>query len=279
MVQFTGNYDDLSIWLKQEYKDALASRVGYEATLNEQDRQYESKPRVAKKTFPWLGASNLEVPLGATHVDTVESRMEAVYFGTSPLVSIRPKGTDKWQPHSEALQDYMEEVSLPASRYRDEKAAVLLTTAKLGTGFQLLLYDRILKQTRTSEGRIMKHVVHEGPRYQAIHPKHLIFPADARDIELARWIAIREYKTWNALIAEATASGYDMAVLEQVRNHGYSQQPDLRRERRMGISASGTTRVWEVIRTYAYYQSEEMEFPEDIWVRWSYPSGIILEAI
>ena len=272
-VNFGGNLDALSVWLRSEYRDAIAARRSYEYMLDEWDRQYEMQPRVAVKSFPWPNASNLETPVGATHTDTIVSRLETAYFSTQPYVVVRAL-QGKYVENAQALQDYMNQVSLPNSGYRREKAIDLLAMTKLGTSFQWLTYEYKTKHVRRADNSMKQVVVHEGPLQRFVHPRHLIAPPDARDIENARWLTVRNYKTWGEL-----TSTYSPATLTDLEGLWTNNNIDYKRERRQGIRRVGQLHTWEVPTTYCLYQEEPYGPLLDLWVDWHYPSGKIIRAI
>lgn len=278
MVEFQGDRSKLSSWLKREYSDAVASRRTYERQLDEWDRQYEQIPRISHKTFPWDGASNLETPVGATHVDTVVSRLESAYFATLPWVIVRSLAP-RYVEHAQALQDFMNQVTLPNSGYRQEKAVDLLSTVKLGTSFQWLSYEIKSKRIRNSDGSPRDIVMHDGPVQRFVHPRHLIFPQEARDIQNARWITIRNYETWGQVQYNGHRGYYDSEAVANLGGRGSTNIEDVRRLARQGIGVAGAPLAWQNNKTYCLYQEEPDSPPEDIWVDWNWPTGEILKAI
>lgn len=279
LYPFKGDYAKLSAWIKREYSDAIIARRRYVDMLDEWDRQYEARPRVASKTFPWAGASNLEVPVGATHTDTVVSRLESAYFATLPWVIVRDQ-SQRFSDHASALADYMNAVSLPNSRYRDEKAIDLLTTAKLGTSFQWLTYVTDSKRVMSEQGNLIDVNMHEGPLQCSVHPRDLIAPPDARNIQRSRWITVRSYKTWGELIHGKNRGIYIPEVIDGLDGRGFTYMRDheLQRERRQGVTRSSNIRQWEMPTMYALYQESPKDEPVDIWVTFHYPSGEIASA-
>ncbi len=270
-------YMRLSRWLKNEYEDAKASRIPYLKLLDTWDRIYEQRPKVAIKTFPWIGASNLEPPLAATHVDSIVSREESEYFGTQPWVTVTSQ-VARWENHAKALQDYMNEVSLVNSGYRDEKALDMLISTKLGTSFQWLVFDSKSKWIRDSRGKKIEVVTHLGPRQCAVHPRDLILPTDARDIQNARWVTIRSVKTWGEIVANVRPYGYNRDAVESIRNRGENRPVDTNRQIRHGVRNTGKVMSWDILTTYCRYQENDYGNQYDIWVDWHADTGTILQA-
>jgi hypothetical protein len=281
---FRGDREALRGWCLREYNDAVVSRRGYVSQLDEYDRQYEGKPLVARKTFPWDDASNLEVPVAGTHTDTVVARLEDAYFTTMPAVIVRPQSAP-WEEHADALQDYLNLISLPQARFRREKTIDLLQTAKLGTSFLWLGYHSESKivRRRGGNGRLVKRsqVIHEGPLYRAMHPRHVIFPPETRDVQDARWIAVRSYLTWGQLLHNQQSGMYDRGAVYNIEAKGTNvvTREEQRRERRQGVTRTGTIQQWEIVDLYAHYHDGDSTDIEDVWVTFHYPSGEILRAI
>ena len=48
-------------------------------------KMYEAVPNEPVREFPWHGASNLIVPIGAIHSDTLLARIMAALFKTRPI--------------------------------------------------------------------------------------------------------------------------------------------------------------------------------------------------
>lgn len=278
VLRYEGDYDDLSLYLRREIRDSIASRRGYDKMLDESDRQYEGRPRVAVKTFPWTGASNLEVPVGATHVDTVVSRLESSYFATLPWVIVRATNAN-YVLHAQALEDYMNQISLPHSGYRQEKAVDLLAMTKLGTSFQYLTYALDTKRVKNERG-FTSIIMHDGPKQVFIHPKHLLVPPDARDVQNARWVGIRSYSTWGEMIYYRNKGLFDSSAIEDVRSKGITIiEEDQAREATQGIRRAPGPRVWQNLKLHCLYQADDDSEPIDLCVDMHYPSGVIYRAI
>src|SRR5262245_9917953 len=140
MDSFRGDIDQLKQWAQREYEDAIASRWEYDNYLDECIRQYEMVPKTPEKQIPWPGASNLEVGEAASHCDTVYSRIEEAWFQTTPWCKVQFYDTI-FKNSAGALEDFLNEITLPNANYRLEVPQVILGMSKLGTAFQWCAFD------------------------------------------------------------------------------------------------------------------------------------------
>ena len=81
---------DLARMAVTDFNAAIADRSTWEDRLAEDERQYFGI--LPEKTFPWLGCSNLHVPITMTGVETLKPRLIESVLGEDPPVLL--KGTD-----------------------------------------------------------------------------------------------------------------------------------------------------------------------------------------
>lgn len=71
-----------------DYHAALSDRAEWESRLAVWDEQYYGK--LPEKSFPWVGASNLNVPLTMLGVETLKPRLVESIFGEDPPILVIP---------------------------------------------------------------------------------------------------------------------------------------------------------------------------------------------
>lgn len=275
--RFRGNSETLMHWAQREYEDAIASRYGYDMLLKEWSRQYEAIPLVARRESPWQDASNLEVPEGASHTDTVFSRIEEAWFATNPWAKVNyyhPQLKDG----SFALQEFINQVTLPKANYRTETPHGLLGMTKLGTSFQWCSFQNETYRYMRN-GKIIIQPVHIGPMHKYVSPRQVIVPPDARDNQRSRWIAIRSYFTWGELEHQRNLGAFDDT--DKIAHSGRVINTDANREgeRESGISRSGSLLQWEIVHMFARYYNPVSKDLEEIWIVFDYPSYTLLSAM
>ena len=141
---------DFRIQLKAKDKDSLGSRLlaeiqagmGAKTGLDERIKrwvdQYEGV--TGPKDDPWVGCSNLHVPLTAWQVDTVSSNLYSTVFTTDPVIRCEPVegGDDDDARDLEAWLQYLQgRVGLKGGRGKE----LSLATSKAGTAIGKLTHE------------------------------------------------------------------------------------------------------------------------------------------
>jgi len=78
---------DFMQFLSESLQSSIDSRGSWQQNLQKWYRQY--KGTVKEKDFPWVGCSNLHIPITGIIVDTLVSRMINPIFGVQPFVTAR----------------------------------------------------------------------------------------------------------------------------------------------------------------------------------------------
>lgn len=103
----SGEREKLVDYLLDELDNSMSDHEDLEDQLDEWDRLYMGEPKTQKKTFPWPGAANVEIPIIGSHVDSINARILNTVFGVEPFWSI------------EALNAMMEPYAKPVESYLD----------------------------------------------------------------------------------------------------------------------------------------------------------------
>lgn len=276
--RFRGDYSKLSEWCKGEYTFALQARGPLERRMLEWQRLYEARPRVATRVWPWIGASNLEVPLIKTHVVSIEAQIEDAYFSTKPTVVCR-SFREEFRDHAFALQRWLNEVELTNANFKSSRINGILSTIKFGSSFTHIQWKRQFSQI-VSQGKKQNVVHFDGPMIYYLHPNNVIWPYNTHDVQSTRWIAFRTFKTWNELISEFYEGHYSREVLEKLKGEGKRLNDPFLAQQFTNEHSSGNYNVdlWEIVTMFAFYQTDDFELPQNLWITFDYPSGLILEA-
>lgn len=94
-------------YLMDELDNSMSTHEDLEDKLDEWDRLYLGEPKQLKKTFPWPGAANIEIPIIGSHVDSINARILNTVFGVEPFWTI------------ESLNAMMEPYAKPVEAYLD----------------------------------------------------------------------------------------------------------------------------------------------------------------
>lgn len=178
---------------------------------------YRARPASDKKDFPFVGASNLVIPLIATDVDTLYARMMGLLFEPSNLWSVaaqRPELVDfaaatqeffKWAQDNE-LKPYA-----PVGNY-------LLEKHKYGTGILKQRYVREMKKAyewrEQGQGTFEQQsivMMKDHPSLSHVRLWDFYIPAGFPDLQQAPWAAERVRMTWMQFMNRVKAGLYTNA--------------------------------------------------------------------
>lgn len=209
--------NDLLWYLIQELRRTMGDRQVLEAEWVRWEAIYRARPAMAKKDFPFVGASNLVVPIAATDVDTLFSRMMGLLFEPSGLWSIsaqRPELID----FAVATQDFMEWAQHNEIQPYRPVGNWLLELHKLGTGVVKQRYVREMQkvyewrelgqQTFQQQAVIM---LQDKPQIDHVRLWDFFIPAGFPKIQQAPWVAERVRLTWPQFMNRVKAGIYTNA--------------------------------------------------------------------
>lgn len=217
-----GAVDALRRYLIHEVRKARSERSALEQRWMFFQRQYKMLPEKAKKVFPFLGASNLEIGIIATDVDIVYSRIMGQLFGGGMGLwtthSYRPELQDVAKSLRELLR-WAEEHELNAY---EAVADWVLEICKLGTGVLKERYHR--EEREVYEFRETPQGVHQAERivWMKNHPQlhhvsildFLVPTNTGTDLQAAPWCAERIYLTWAQLVTRVQQGIYMNPALQ-----------------------------------------------------------------
>lgn len=200
-----GKIDEIVTWLVDEIERAKNQRSTFDAKLIKWQNQYEAIPNAAKKNWPWAGASNLVVPITASHVDAVLARMMNVIFGTDQLWVAKPRSA-KWVEVANPIEDWLNWLANQMNMYKVCQDW-FLGMVKFGTGILKNPWEKIIRRVvyRDANGALVEEDIlkYDGPRPQAVPLFDFYVSQDAyttKDIQLCEWIAHRTTMTKKQLM-------------------------------------------------------------------------------
>lgn len=209
--------NDLLWYLIQELRRTQGDRQILESEWVRWEAVYRARPSQSKKDFPFEGASNLVVPIAATDVDTLFSRMMGLIFEPSGLWSIsaqRPELID----FAVACQDFMEWAQHNEIEPYRPVGNWLLELHKLGTGVVKQRYVREMQkvyewrelgqQTFQQQSVIM---LKDKPQIDHVRLWDFYIPAGFPNIQQAPWVAERVRLTWPQFMNRVKAGIYTNA--------------------------------------------------------------------
>lgn len=268
-------------------------------------KNYEGK--APRRDYPWPEASNAFLPVTATHVEAIFSRLYNTATGQDPMFLIQPWGTGPLaqgitiEHFAEAFQEVSKWLEIEAVPMRDVLEQALLTMTKYGDSIVYLPWvkeeavdydlDEVSGEwTKLTEPRIRK----EGPKPSVIHPTNFYIPTTETGpdaIQDAKWVAY-DFEVDRQAINNKIASGWyrpeeGKKLLELL---GDGEKPftdagdnrvdhsnDLRTEteRQVGLDSEVTPRTLQMYHVWAREDLDGDGFEEEIQFEVHSKSGII----
>lgn len=215
--------EEISNWLQNELLEAANRRSDMEEKMNMLMRTYEANPEEERKSFPWDGACNLVVPVAATAVEAVFTRITQAIFGMGDLYSGRQRSAN-WAEAVEPTIDWLNWVNANVFDAERVYGRWVLSCIKYGTSVIKLPWVRRTREVRymdSAGGLVQERIVlHDGPKPEFIPLEDFFWSNDAnttQDIQGCEWVAQRFYTTWKQL-KEAELSG-DYLEVDRIKEN------------------------------------------------------------
>lgn len=250
--------EEVTNWLSNEIELAKQSRVNMVDKLNMLRRTYEAEPEEERRSFPWDGACNLVVPVAATAVETVFTRITGSLFGAGEMYAGKAR-SGKWADAVDPITTWLNWVNDNVFDASEVYGRWVLSCIKDGTAIIKLPWVRRIREVRymdASGGTVQETVVmHDGPRPEFVPLEDFYWSKDAistQDLQSCEWVAHRFRQTWKQL-KEAELSG-DYIDVERLKTQKRTQFKDSETDVQdiVGDSPSepGDYELWEVWASY-----------------------------
>jgi len=178
---------------------------------------YKAEPEVERKTFPWVGASNVVIPIVGITVDAIVARMMKAFLGTKDLVEAQIEEP----PYEQFEKDFRDWASMffLKSGARDRCRTAFHDMALEGTAYMKVTWDsatRLVHAYGSDSGQVTATEVidYEGPMWHEIAASSLIFPPGFDEWKRLPWIAEELRFTWAELIELRKRGMYDFDPAE-----------------------------------------------------------------
>lgn len=196
---------NLMEYLRHEIFQAEGERRPLEEKWYKYHRDYRCIPEFERKEFPFWGASNLVLPVIATDVDTIFSRLMGILFGPENLWSCRALN-DTMVDYAPRLEEFLTWAQHNELGVYNAVADWILEICKLGTGVLKQRYRREMKnvyQFRETPQGILEQfrmmLVKDHPEVGHVSLWDFLLPAYATEIQSSPWVAERIGLTWAQL--------------------------------------------------------------------------------
>lgn len=207
-------YNTLMEYMRYEIPRALNDRAPLEERWSNYQLGYRAIAEKEEKDFPFIGAANLVLPIIATDVDTVFSRLMGILFAPDNLWSCRPLN-EQMVEYAPRLQEFLQWAQNAELGVYQAVGDFLLELCKLGTGIIKTRYVREQKKVyqfrETNLGtieQIMTLLLHDHPEVRHVSLPDFLVPGTATDIQTAPWCSERLSLTWGQLQSRIRAGLY-----------------------------------------------------------------------
>lgn len=189
--------ENLVQYLSTQVWRAQGERLPLEQRWMKYDKAYRALPETDIKRFPFEGAANLTIPVIATDIDTIFSRIMGILFAPENLWSCRPLN-DQWADYAPKLEEFLEYAQKHEIGAYDSVADFTMELCKLGTGILKTRYRREVKQVyqfrESDQGtleQILQVMMKDSPSLDHVSLYDFYVPATAKNIQEAPWAAER----------------------------------------------------------------------------------------
>lgn len=276
--------EDVVSWLAQEIMTAQSEREDLTAKLVRWERMYEAVPAQQIKTFPWPGASNLEIPTIATAVESVHSRIMNSIFGPRDVWSAVVRSPE-WSPIAEDISRWINWVGREVLHLKPIVSRWVLSTIKFGTGILKERWRRTQKniKVRDAAGGIKSETIdtHNGPMLSVVPLADFYISNDAiysGDVQNCEWVAERQLYTYKQLKALETVG--EFKDVDKIKESQRTSTTDMEEEidRNVGTSVveHKDYELWEV---HCSYDIDNDGIPEELCVVFELNTRTVLKAI
>lgn len=151
---------------------------------------YWAEPVSARKTFPFMGAANIIIPLTAIAYETIHARTMMTFWATKPFVSAKSRGPGLPSDTEKPLEnwiDYELEHNVKIYKPFDDLFAEV---EKFGTGIAKTGYEKIVKKAIRSTptgDEVFPVAIKDGATLDPVSQVNFLFPHSYKDPQLDPW--------------------------------------------------------------------------------------------
>ena len=196
-----GNYPRL-LNLGEDEKESLLSYLSDESVkhdserrdaiqiLLDQQKDYWAEPSLKIRKFPFLGASNLVIPLNAIAAESVQARVMTTIWASTPVMTVNIRDPE-FSKAEHPLENYLDYELRHNMRARDMMNSSCFETVKYGTGVAKSDYLKLVKKAvrinAAGEREEFPVVIRDGATMDSVPYANFIMPNHAQDPQTAPW--------------------------------------------------------------------------------------------
>lgn len=265
-----GTLANLGLKLRVEIEDALSDRKDLESVWKEAQRLYSAVPQETVRDTPVEGSPAIEVPLAGIASDSIYASMADLIHNVQPPLTARAGGA-RWEPNARAVRRLVNRIASQELNLRENVDHVLLDNVIRGTGVFYVPWTKRILMTGVNR------VLWEGPELVPVPVEDFLVPSGTGgDIQKARWIAVRSWRTRGEMELRRVHRGWDTA-----RASPTSMTSDVTEHRERASHLWGSRdqealfEIWEV---FMQWDRDGDGKELSLLVAWDRTSGSVLHA-
>jgi hypothetical protein len=180
----------LLAWAETEILNHLGERTELVDRFKGYQSDYIAEPSTEVATVPFLGASNIIIPLTAIALEAVHSRMMQTAFALDRRVSAKILNPELVDLEPE-LELFLDKELIEAPKFRKAVEPAILELEKLGTGVIETTYIEDIRYgvriNDDGDEEEFEVTVQKGTKYESVPVTNFLQPFDDLDTQTARW--------------------------------------------------------------------------------------------
>jgi hypothetical protein len=199
--------NELSAWLDQHIETLINSQQENQTRWDAYETAYRAYPE-PPKTEPFIGASNLVVPVIAMAVDPIYARLDTGIWKQDPPFTLKAL-RKAVQPYIASVQKFVNYWAINVAKLRNVASPRTLECVKLGTMVFKTVYDREQYKIKTYDPKNKYKVIdrtevrYSGPRVLGVSLGDILFPAGYQHLQDCPIVIERQRTSyWKLKIAE-----------------------------------------------------------------------------
>lgn len=209
-------------YLDTEILNHNAERSDFNDDLIEWQKDYWAKPTGEEKTFPFVGAASLIIPLSAITIEATHARTMTTLFALEQFTVVKAQSalfTEITRP----LEKILDHELLNNIRVYNPLNDCVLELIKFGTGILKVGYEKIVKTAvrHNNEGKEEEFMVttKQGPTVEAIPLSRFMMPFAYQNPQTAPWCGVQREASPNEIRQMEFSGAFREDAYMDVYNH------------------------------------------------------------
>lgn len=271
--------DKFKIWLDEWIRELQSSQAAQMTEWAKYEKAYRAQSEPTKD-FPFKGASNDVVPVGAMAVDPIHARLDTGIFKQDPVFSVKAL-KKSMLPYMPALESWINFYQNHFLHLRTVAQPRILEFCKLGTMVFKTVYDcdesDILTYDRNNKVVSRREKRYSGPRVFGVSLGDFLFPSNYQHLQDCPIVAERQRTTLDKLrVAEASGKLTNVDKISGMGIHDRTDLEDARERAAKHSPALRSTNDFVVFEVWCDYDINEDDMPEHLVATYHLETRVLL---